>query len=175
MAGKIGILALESAERMGKKVTDILSDWRNEEDYWIPVECPRFGSGEGKGIVRQSVRDRDLYILVDVSNSSLTYMMDGTPNRMSPDDHYQDLKRIIAACNGKAARITVIMPFLYESRQHRKTTRESLDCAVMLQELEQMGVHDIITFDTHDPRMQNVIPLSGLEMSLLPCSSPRAS
>ncbi|MBO6148406.1 MAG: ribose-phosphate pyrophosphokinase [Lachnospiraceae bacterium] len=163
MAGKIGILALESAERMGKKVTDILSDWRNEEDYWIPVECPRFGSGEGKGIVRQSVRDRDLYILVDVSNSSLTYMMDGTPNRMSPDDHYQDLKRIIAACNGKAARITVIMPFLYESRQHRKTTRESLDCAVMLQELEQMGVHDIITFDTHDPRMQNVIPLSGLE------------
>ena len=109
------------------------------------------------------MRDRDVYILVDVCNPSLTYQMYGETNRMSPDDHYQDLKRVIAACNGRAGRLTVIMPFLYESRQHRKTARESLDCGMMLRELENMGVHTIITFDAHDPRMQNVLPLTGLE------------
>ena len=161
--GDLGLIALESAARMGKKINRILMDWRGGESLLIPVECPRFSSGEGKCVIRQSVRDRDLFILVDVCNTSLTYQMDGSANRMSPDDHYQDLKRVIAACNGKAGRITVIMPFLYEGRQHRKTLRESLDCAVMLRELEQMGVHSILTFDAHDPRMQNVIPLMALE------------
>lgn len=163
MRGKPGIIALESAREAGERVDRILSEWHGGERYLIHSECPRFGSGEGKGIIRESVRDRDIFILVDVCNNSLTYSMDGSKNRMSPDDHYQDLKRVIAACNGKAARITVIMPFLYESRQHRKTMRESLDCALMLRELDQMGVHDVITFDAHDPRMQNVNPLNGLE------------
>jgi ribose-phosphate pyrophosphokinase len=163
MRSKPGIIALESARSAGEKITAILSEWYGEEHFLIPSECPRFGSGEGKGIIRESVRDRDVYILVDVCNNSLTYKMDGQANRMSPDDHYQDLKRVIAACNGKAERITVIMPFLYESRQHRKTMRESLDCALMLRELDSMGVHEVITFDAHDPRMQNVNPLNGLE------------
>ncbi len=162
MADKLGLIALESAIRSGRKVNKILKDWRGE-DFLIECECPRFNSGEAKGILKQSVRDKDIYIMVDVCNNSLTYKMDGALNRMSPDDNYQDLKRIIAACNGKASRITVIMPFLYESRQHRKTMRESLDCAVMLKELEAMGVHDIVTFDAHDPRMQNVVPLKGIE------------
>ena len=162
MTQKLGIIALESAVGIGEKVNDTLKKWRGE-DYLIECECPRFNSGEAKGIIRESVRDKDIYIIVDVCNNSITYNMDGEPNRMSPDDHYQDLKRIIAACNGKASRITVIMPFLYESRQHRKTMRESLDCAVMLQELEAMGVYDIVTFDAHDPRMQNVVPLKGIE------------
>ena len=161
---KLGIIALESARSLGAKVNDILSYWReNESGFLIESECPRFGSGEGKGLIHKSVRDTDLYILVDICNNSLTYKMDGSLNRMSPDDHYQDLKRIITACNGKAARLTVIMPFLYEGRQHRKTARESLDCAVMLRELENMGVHEIITFDAHDPRMQNVTPLNGMD------------
>ncbi len=160
---KMGIIALESAAHIGRRVNEILKEWRKEDNFLIPCECPRFGSGEGKGIIRESVRDKDIYILVDVLNNSLTYKMDGDLNRMSPDDHYMDLKRVIAACNGKASRITVIMPFLYEGRQHRKTTRESLDCAVMLRELEVMGVHEIITFDAHDPRMQNTTPLHSLE------------
>ena len=162
MTQKLGIIALESATGIGEKVNDTLKKWRGE-DYLIACECPRFNSGEAKGIIRESVRDKDIYIIVDVCNNSITYNMDGEPNRMSPDDHYQDLKRIIAACNGKASRITVIMPFLYESRQHRKTMRESLDCAVMLKELEAMGVYDVVTFDAHDPRMQNVVPLKGIE------------
>ena len=161
--GQLGIIALESAKNAGEKINKILSEWRKEENFLIPVECPRFGTGEGKGIIKESVRDRDLYILVDVCNSSIKYKMNGELNRMSPDDHYQDLKRVIAACNGKASRITVIMPFLYEGRQHRRMVRESLDCALMLRELENMGVHDIITFDAHDPRVQNSIPLSSLE------------
>ena len=160
---KLGIIALESADRMGDRVDNILAEWHDGERFRIPVSCPRFSSGEGKGIIDQSIRDRDLYILVDVCNPSLTYKMYGRENRMSPDDHYQDLKRIIAACSGRAARITVIMPFLYEGRQHRKTLRESLDCAVMLREMEQMGVHSLITFDAHDPRMQNVVPLMDME------------
>ncbi len=160
---KLGIIALESARNAGEKIDEILSGWRHGEHFLIPSSCPRFGSGEAKGLVKESVRDRDIYILVDVCNPSVTYKMDGYINRMSPDDHFQDLKRVIAACNGKAGRITVIMPFLYESRQHRRTGRESLDCAMMLRELENMGVHDIITFDAHDPRVQNSIPFSGFE------------
>ncbi len=163
MAGEMALIALASAEKTGRRVNHILSEWRGGEDYLIPVECPRFNSGEAKCVIRESVRDRDVYILLDVCNWSLTYSMFGQTNRMSPDDHYQDLKRAIAACNGKAKRITVLMPFLYEGRQHRKTSRESLDCAVMLRELEEMGVHSLITFDAHDPRMQNVVPLMGME------------
>ncbi len=163
MAGKLGLITLASAERIGGRVDQILAEWRDGEHYTIPAECPRFSSGEGKCVIEESVRDRDIYILVDVCNPSLTYQMYGEPNRMSPDDHYQDLKRVIAACNGKADRITVIMPFLYEGRQHRKTMRESLDCAVMLRELETMGVHSLITFDAHDPRLQNVVPLMAVE------------
>ena len=163
MRGKIGLVVLNSAEKIGVRVDQILSEWRGGEHFLIPVECPRFSSGEGKCIMKESVRDRDIYILLDVCNTSLTYEMFGEPNRMSRDDHYQDLKRAIAACNGKADRVNVIMPFLYEGRQHRKTTRESLDCAVMLRELENMGVHSLITFDAHDPRIQNVVPLMGLE------------
>jgi len=161
--GKIGLVVLNSAEKIGVRVDQILSEWRGGEHFLIPAECPRFSSGEGKCIMKESVRDRDIYILLDVCNTSLTYEMFGETNRMSPDDHYQDLKRAIAACSGKADRINVIMPFLYEGRQHRKTTRESLDCAVMLRELENMGVHSLITFDAHDPRIQNVVPLMGME------------
>lgn len=163
MQGKIALIALPSAEKIGHRVNRILSEWRNGGDYMVPVECPRFSSGEAKCIIRESVRDRDVYIMVDVCNMSLTYRMFGETNHMSPDDHYQDLKRAIAACGGTAGRITVIMPFLYEGRQHRKTTRESLDCAVMLRELENMGVHSLLSFDVHDPRMQNVVPLMGME------------
>ena len=163
MAGKIGFITLEYARKTGDRIGRFLSEWRDGEPVEIPAECPRFSSGEAKCVIRESVRDRDIYILVDVCNHSLTYEMFGEVNHMSPDDHYQDLKRVIAACNGKAERITVIMPFLYEGRQHRKTIRESLDCAVMLRELESMGVHSLITFDAHDPRMQNVVPLMGLE------------
>lgn len=162
MTRELGIIALESAIHAGQRVNQILEKWRGES-YLIPCECPRFNSGEAKGIIKDSIRDKDIYIMVDICNNSLTYQMDGSSNRMSPDDHYQDLKRIIAACNGKAERINVIMPFLYEGRQHRKTMRESLDCAVMLQELKQMGVHNLVTFDAHDPRMHNVNPLNGIE------------
>ena len=163
MRGEIGLIVLKSAESTGARVDQILSEWRGGKHFLIPTECPRFSSGEGKCVLKESIRDRDVYILMDVCNTSLTYDMYGETNRMSPDDHYQDLKRAIAACNGKADRIHVIMPYLYEGRQHRKTTRESLDCAVMLRELETMGVHSLITFDAHDPRIQNVVPLMGLE------------
>ncbi|MCD7824371.1 MAG: ribose-phosphate pyrophosphokinase [Clostridiaceae bacterium] len=177
--GTLGILALESSRTMGEKVNQYIVDWRadraklhttasslagyNRDSYLIDSACPRFGSGEAKGLIRESVRGDDLYILVDVCNYSLTYTVCGQTNHMSPDDHYQDLKRIIAAVGGKARRITVIMPFLYESRQHRRSARESLDCALALQELTQMGVEGIITFDAHDPRVQNAIPLKSFE------------
>ena len=184
--GTLGILALESSRDMGKRVNDYIVDWRNDraqnhataasfagynrDSFIIDSACPRFGSGEAKGIIRESVRGQDLYILVDVCNYNLTYTVCGQTNHMSPDDHYQDLKRIIAAVGGKARRITVIMPFLYESRQHRRSARESLDCALALQELTQR-VRDawnyrketIITFDAHDPRVQNAIPLKSFE------------
>jgi len=177
--GTLGILALESSHDMGQRVNDYIVSWRHErakkhtaassfagydrDSFIIDSACPRFGSGEAKGIIRQSVRGDDLYLLVDVCNYSLTYTVCGRTNHMSPDDHYQDLKRIIAAAGGKARRITVIMPFLYESRQHRRSARESLDCPLALQELTQMGVESIITFDAHDPRVQNAIPLKSFE------------
>ena len=134
-----------------------------EDSYLIDCCCPRFGSGEAKGILKQSVRGTDLFILADVLNYSLTYTVCGYENHMSPDNHYQDLKRIISAANGKARRINVIMPFLYEGRQHKRTKRESLDCALMLKELSEMGVSNFITFDAHDPRVQNSIPLNGFD------------
>lgn len=178
-AGTLGIIALESSKSLGQKVDDYIVEWRNERDsehtatiafagyqrdsYLLDASCPRFGSGEAKGIIKESVRGTDLYLLVDVCNYSLTYTVCGHANHMSPDDHYQDLKRIIAAVGGKARRITVIMPFLYESRQHKRSSRESLDCALALQELTNMGVESIITFDAHDPRVQNAIPLKSFE------------
>ena len=177
--GELGIIALESSRKIGNKVNDYIVNWRTDHEhehsqsvafagykkdsYLIDCICPRFGSGEAKGIVKESVRGMDLYILVDVCNYSLTYSVCGYENHMSPDDHYQDLKRIISAVGGKARRITVIMPFLYESRQHKRSGRESLDCALALQELTNMGVESIITFDAHDPRVQNAIPLKSFE------------
>lgn len=178
--GSLGIIALESSRDISKKVNDYIVKWRNSREndddittkafagyrrdsYLLNASCPRFGSGEAKGLIKESVRGYDLYLIVDVCNHSLTYTVCGQTNHMSPDDHYQDLKRIIAAAGGKARRITVIMPFLYESRQHRRSTRESLDCALALQELVNMGVDSIITFDAHDPRVQNAIPLRSLE------------
>ena len=175
--GDLGIIPLESSKAIGKKVDDYIVGWRNEADvdssihftnykrdsYIIDAVCPRFGSGEAKGILNESVRGKDVYLLVDVCNHSLAYTVCGQVNHMSPDDHFQDLKRMIAAISGKARRITVIMPFLYESRQHRRSARESLDCALALQELTQMGVESIITFDAHDPRVQNAIPLKSFE------------
>ena len=177
--GPLGIIALESSKTLGDHVNDYLVEWRNSRDnehkgtiafsgyqrdsYLINACCPRFGTGEAKGQIKESVRGSDLYLLVDVTNYSMTYSVCGHTNHMSPDDHYQDLKRVIAAVGGKARRITVIMPYLYEGRQHRRSSRESLDCALALQELVQMGVSSIITFDAHDPRVQNSIPLNSME------------
>ena len=161
----LGIITTEGSKAFATRVNEILDEWdeTGDNNYLIPSSCPRFGSGEAKGLIKESIRGKDIYIFVDVCNYSLTYKLCGMENHMSPDDHFQDLKRLIAACNGKARRITVIMPFLYEGRQHRRTTRESLDCALMLHELANMGVSDIITFDAHDPRVQNSIPLNSLE------------
>ena len=204
--GSLGIIAVDGCEEMGNKVNDYLVKWRKEEtrfqkdnlvfngyekpNYLINAKVPRFGSGEAKGIINESVRGKDIYILVDVCNYnctysisghvnhmspddhyqmvdvcnySLTYSLSGNTNHMSPDDHFQNLKRVIAAVGGKARRLNVIMPFLYESRQHKRSGRESLDCALGLQELVRMGVDNIITFDAHDPRVQNAIPLNGFE------------
>lgn len=168
----IGIIALESIAELGSKVNDYIVSWREKEQYYATNKNPsfmirhttaRFGTGEGKCILHESVRGKDLYILVDICNYSITYPLYGYENHMTPDEHYQDLKRIILAVSGKARRITVIMPYLYEGRQHRKNSRESLDCAYALHELTQMGVDNILTFDTHDPRVQNAIPLKGFE------------
>ena len=177
--GPLGLIPLKSCTELGAKVNDYLVDWRREresehkstiafsgyqrESYIIGASTPRFGTGEAKGTLSESVRGDDLYIMVDVCNYSLTYSLCGIQNHMSPDDHYQDLKRIISAATGKAHRINVIMPFLYEGRQHRRTKRESLDCALALRELSAMGVSNIITFDAHDPRVQNSIPLKGFD------------
>ncbi len=177
--GPLGIIALDSFTDQAEHVDQYITNWRKnrttqyphtisfsgylKDSYLVNHKIPRFGSGEAKGVITESVRGMDLYILVDVLNHSKTYSLCGYENHMSPDDHYQDLKRIIAAVEGKAKRITVIMPFLYESRQHKRTARESLDCALALQELTAMGVENIITFDAHDPRVQNAIPLKGFE------------
>ena len=150
-------------ELVEKKGLDNIPQGYSEDSFIVECECPRFGTGEGKGIIKESVRGTDLYIMVDVTNYSSTYTVCGHENHMSPDNHFQDLKRIIAAATGKARRINVIMPFLYESRQHKRTRRESLDCALALEELDAMGVSNIITFDAHDPRVQNAIPLSGFD------------
>ena len=174
--GRLGIISPYSCAELGTKVDNYLVSWRKKrhnegvlyegydrDTYLIGSDLPRFGSGEAKGILKESVRGDDIYILVDVCNYSLTYSLAGQTNHMSPDDHYQDLKRVIAAAGGKARRINVIMPFLYESRQHKRSGRESLDCALALEELVDMGVENIITFDAHDPRVQNAIPLKGFE------------
>lgn len=177
--GPLGLVPLRSMDEFTKKVDAYLVEWRKKrenehksslifseyekESYIINSTISRFGSGEAKGTIEESVRGDDLYLLVDVCNYSMTYSLSGKINHMSPDDHFQDLKRIIAAVAGKARRINVIMPFLYEGRQHKKTGRESLDCALALQELTNMGVDNIITFDAHDPRVQNAIPLKGFE------------
>lgn len=173
------IAALESCQELGRKVNDYIVTFRQEtlrnsldsplfssyklDNYLIDCKCPRFGTGESKGILKESIRGKDLFVMVDVCNYSLTYTVSGHINHMSPDDHFQDLKRIISAATGKAHRINVLMPFLYESRQHKRTKRESLDCALALEELVDMGVNDIITFDAHDPRVQNAIPLHGFD------------
>lgn len=174
------IVALSSCKELGNKVDKLIVEMRKKviandtekglnvlgfdaDSYILDAATPRFGSGEAKGIIYESVRGKDLYLIVDVVNSSLEYTIGGQTSIMSPDDHYADLKRIIAACNGKAHRINVIMPFLYESRQHRRSRRESLDCALALQELVSMGVDNIITFDAHDPRVQNAIPIKGFD------------
>lgn len=177
--GPLGLVPLKSCLELGKKVDEYLVAWRQEREsehkstiafsgyqrdtYMIESKIPRFGTGEAKGTIVQTIRGDDLYIMVDVCNYSLTYSLFGMTNHMSPDDHFQDLKRIIAAAAGKARRINVIMPFLYESRQHKRSGRESLDCALALKELVNMGVENIITFDAHDPRVQNSIPLKGFE------------
>ena len=150
-------------ELVERKQLSAIPQGYSEESFIVECECPRFGTGEGKGYIKESVRGTDLYIMVDVTNYSESYTVCGHENHMSPDNHFQDLKRIISAATGKAHRINVIMPFLYEGRQHRRTKRESLDCALALQELVSMGVDNIITFDAHDPRVQNAIPLHGFE------------
>ena len=150
-------------ELVENKKLSIIPQGYSEETFLVDCECPRFGTGEGKGIIKESVRGTDLFVMVDVTNFSLTYSVCGHENHMSPDNHFQDLKRIIYAATGKAHRISVIMPFLYEGRQHRRSKRESLDCALALRELGEMGVSNIITFDAHDPRVQNSIPLSGFD------------
>ena len=173
------IAALESCTDLAKKVNDYIVQFRHApvvdsinpalfanhqtDNYLASLSCPRFGSGEAKGMFHESIRGCDLFVMVDVCNYSLTYTVNGHLNHMSPDDHYQDLKRIISAATGKAHRINVIMPFLYESRQHKRTKRESLDCAFALEELTNMGVSNILTFDAHDPRVQNAIPLKGFD------------
>lgn len=184
-AGKLAIIAMDNILPLAEKVNDYIVTWRSDRDnmaddngihfqgyvrdsYLLKAKAPRFGSGEGKGQILESVRGMDVYIMVDVLNNSLTYKLSGIENHMSPDDHYQDLKRIIGAIQGRANRITVIMPFLYESRQHRRTTRESLDCAAMLQELFALGIDDLITFDAHDPRVQNAIP--NMSFDNVPCT-----
>ena len=178
-AGSLGIIPVQGCEQMASEIDYYLTRWRAEREsehkgsvayigykspsYIINCDLPRFGTGEGKGVLSKSVRGMDLYLLADVVNYSETYKMFGITNHMSPDDHYQNLKRVIASIGGKARRITVIMPYLYESRQHKRTSRESLDCAIALQELVRMGVDNIITFDANDPRVMNAIPLNGFD------------
>ncbi len=177
--GPLGLIAMPGTEELGQKVNNWLKKWRDHteesmgdmsttpgferEDFLIKITCPRFGNGEGKGMIKETIRGYDLYILCDVGAYNETFDMYGRQVPLSPDDHFANLKRIIAATNGKARRITVIMPMLYEGRQHRRSSRESLDCAMALQDLERLGVSNIITFDAHDPRVQNAIPTAGFE------------
>ncbi len=166
IVGKLGIISMSGCEEFTAKIDEYLKRFREYEDvetYVTHIVCPRFGTGEGKCVIDETVRGKDIYIICDMFNYGVTYRMYGIENRMSPDDHYQDLKRIIAAMGGKARRVTVVMPMLYEGRQHRKSGRESLDCSLMLQELVNMGVSNLITFDAHDPRVQNAIPIAGFD------------
>ena len=182
--GPLGLIAMRGTEELGEKIDRWLIHWRDHTDATVPGDmsttpgaqrqdflvktvCPRFGNGEGKGMIKETIRGYDIYILCDVGAYNCTYKMYGQDVPMGPDEHFADLKRIIAAMNGKAKRINVIMPMLYEGRQHRRTSRESLDCAMMLQDLIRMGVSNIITFDAHDPRVQNAIPTGGFE-SIMP-------
>ena len=183
--GPLGLIAMPGTEKMGEKVNSWLKKWRDHtedsfagddirttpgverEDFLVKVICPRFGNGEGKGMIKESIRGMDLYILCDPGAYNVTYNLYGMDVPLGPDEHFANLRRIIAATNGKAKRITVIMPMLYEGRQHRRASRESLDCAMMLQDLERMGVSNIITFDAHDPRVQNAIPTGGFD-SIMP-------
>ncbi len=182
--GPLGLIAMRGTEELGEKIDRWLIHWRDHtdttvpgdmsttpgaqrEDFLVKTICPRFGNGEGKGMIKETIRGYDIYILCDIGAYNCTYKMYGQDVPMGPDEHYADLKRIIAAMNGKAKRINVIMPMLYEGRQHRRTSRESLDCAMMLQDLMRMGVSNIITFDAHDPRVQNAIPTGGFE-SIMP-------
>ena len=164
----LGLIVMNGAEELGARIDQYLVQWSKqgggtEETFRIEAECPRFATGDGKGIIKSTVRGFDLFILVDVGNYNCTYNLFGYENHMSPDDHYQDLKRLIQAAEGKAHRINVIMPLLYGGRQHRRNYRESLDCAVMLQEMRRMGVTNLVTFDAHDPRVQNAVPLMGMD------------
>ncbi len=164
--GELAVIGMKGCEPFTAQVDNYLKEWRRhggDGSFLIPAECPRFGSGEAKGIIHESMRGKDVYIICDIFNYGVTYKMYGMTVPMGPDEHYADVKRIIAAIGGKARRITVIMPMLYEGRQHRKSSRESLDCALMLQELVQLGVSNILTFDAHDPRICNAIPLSGFD------------
>lgn len=168
----MGIIAMDGARELGSKIDSYLVQWARasgmtEETFLIESECPRFSSGDGKGLIKSTVRGMDLYIVVDVGNYSIKYNYFGQQNAMSPDDHFQDLKRLIQAASGKAHRISVAMPLLYGGRQHRRSYRESLDCAFMLQELRNMGVENLVTFDAHDPRVQNAVPLMGFD-NLMP-------
>ena len=181
--GPLAIVALSGSKQLGEAVDAYIADWRSQrieakespitfkgytkDSSLLDVKTPRFGTGEAKCTLGESVRGTDLYIIDDVTNYSIEYTVCGCKNHMSPDDHFADIKRVIAAAAGKARKITVIMPFLYEGRQHRRTSRESMDCAVMLQELVNMGVDNILTFDAHDPRVNNAIPISGFE-SIMP-------
>ena len=164
--GELSVIGMKGCEEFSKQVDSYLQEWRrhdNDGTYLIESSCPRFGSGEAKGAIHHSMRGNDVYIICDVFNHGVTYNMYGMTVPMSPDDHFQDLKRIIGAIGGKARRISVIMPMLYEGRQHKRASRESLDCALALQELVNMGVTNLITFDAHDPRVQNAIPLCGFD------------
>ena len=182
--GPLGLIAMPGTEEIGEKVNSWLKKWQDHaeesepgdmrttpgverQDFLINVTCPRFGNGEAKGMIKESIRGYDMYILCDPGAYNVSYSMFGQRVPMSPDEHFANLKRIIAAMGGKAKRVTVIMPMLYEARQHRRASRESLDCAMALQELENMGVSNIITFDAHDPRVQNAIPTTGFE-SIMP-------
>lgn len=177
--GPLALMPLDSIQPLGQKVDEYLSTWRTQREsdhketiafngyqkdsYIVQAKVSRFGSGEAKANILETVRGVDLYLMVDVMNYAQTYSLFGQVNHMSPDDHYSDLKRVIAATTGKAKRINVIMPFMYESRQHKRTGRESLDCAMMLQELHAMGVENFITFDAHDPRVMNAIPQDSFD------------
>ncbi|MBE6554651.1 MAG: ribose-phosphate pyrophosphokinase [Ruminococcaceae bacterium] len=164
--GELSVIGMRGCEQFVAQVDNYLKEWRRhggEESFLASIECPRFGTGEGKGLLHDSMRGHDVYIICDPFNYGVTYKMYGKEVPMSPDDHYADLKRVIAAIEGKARRVSVIMPMLYEGRQHKRSSRESLDCALMLQELDSMGVKNIITFDAHDPRVQNAIPLCGFD------------